>query len=94
MGLGYAFTEDFKSENGMPKSKLGTIGLIRADAVPEIDVHLVHGDGKIPYSLGAKGIGELCMIPSAPAAAHAYYRLDGKERRKLPMDDTFYRKNK
>ena len=94
MGLGYAFTEDFKSENGMPKSKLGTIGLIRADAVPEIDVHLVQGDGKIPYSLGAKGIGELCMIPSAPAAAHAYYRLDGKERHKLPMDDTFYRKNK
>ena len=94
MGLGYAFTEDFKSENGIPKSRLGTIGLIRADAVPEIDVHLVQGDGKIPYSLGAKGIGELSMIPAAPAAAHACYRLDGKERRKLPMDNTFYRKSR
>lgn len=94
MGLGYAFTEEFKSEGGYPKSKLGTLGVLRADAVPETETILVHAQGKIPYSLGAKGIGELCMIPTAPAAAHAYYRLDGKERTSLPMDNTYYRKNK
>ena len=51
-------------------------------------------EDKLPYSLGAKGCGELCMIPTAPACAAAYYKWDGKFRQSLPLDDTPYRKAK
>ncbi len=96
MGIGYGVTEEFKCENGYPMSKLGTIGLMRADKAPELDVILCVPEekDKLPYSLGAKGCGELCMIPTAPACAHAYYRLDGKFRQSIPLEDTFYRKKK
>ncbi len=92
MGLGYALTEKFKCEDGYPKSKMGTIGFIKSTDAPDLEVILVQGAGKIPESLGAKGCGELCMIPTAPACSHAYYRLDGKFRTKLPLEDTYYNK--
>ena len=41
---------------------------------------------------GAKGVGELATIPTAPAIHGAYYRFDGKFRQKLPMEGTHYRK--
>ncbi|AOR22808.1 selenium-dependent xanthine dehydrogenase [Clostridium taeniosporum] len=94
MGLGYALTEEFKVERGYPKIKLGTLGLIRAKDAPELEVILVQGKGKIPQTYGAKGCGELCLIPTAPACAHAYYRLDGKFRNQLPLRDTFYKRSK
>ena len=92
MGLGYAMTEEFKVEGGYPKTKLGTLGLIRATDAPELEVILVQGQGKIPEAYGAKGCGELCLIPTAPACSHAYYRLDGQFRTQLPLKDTFYKK--
>lgn len=94
MGLGYAMTEEFKVEGGYPKTKLGTLGLIRAVDAPELEVILVQGKGKISENYGAKGCGELCLIPTAPACSHAYYRLDGKFRNQLPLKDTFYKKPK
>lgn len=94
MGIGYALTEEFKVEGGYPKTKLGTLGLIRAKDAPELEVILVQGKGKIPETYGAKGCGELCLIPTAPACAHAYYRLDGKFRTHFPLQDTFYKKSK
>jgi selenium-dependent xanthine dehydrogenase len=92
MGLGYAMTEEFKVEYGYPKTKLGTLGLMRATEAPELETILVQGKGKIPETYGAKGCGELCLIPTAPACSHAYYRLDGKFRTQLPLQDTFYKK--
>ena len=92
MGAGYALTEDFKIENGYPKAKYGTLGLIRAASAPEIDtVFTGRGEG-LPYAYGAKGVGELAAIPTAPAIQGAYYRFDGIFRQKLPMDKTYYRK--
>lgn len=93
MGLGYAMTEDFKIEGGYPKVKLGTLGLMRSTDAPELETILVKGNGKIPQSYGAKGCGELCLIPTAPACSHAYYRLDGKLRTELPLKSTFYKKS-
>ena len=96
MGIGYGVTEEFKCVDGYPQSKFGTIGFMRATNAPELEVILCEpkeGD-KLPYSLGAKGCGELCMIPTAPACAHAYYRLDGKFRQSLPLRDTYYKKDK
>lgn len=96
MGIGYGVTEKFECVDGYPKSKFGTIGFMRATEAPELEVILCRpkDEDKLSYSLGAKGCGELCMIPTAPACAHAYYRLDGKFRRSLPLEDTPYRKNK
>ncbi len=96
MGIGYGVTEKFECVDGYPKSRFGTIGFMRATEAPELEVILCQPEeaDKLPYSLGAKGCGELCMIPTAPACAHAYYRLDGKFRQSLPLEDTPYRKRK
>ena len=93
-GMGYAVRENFITENGFVKSKYGTLGLLRSTEVPEIDVIMVHGKGKSGSTYGAKGIGELCAIPTAPAIRNAYLDLDGKERYSLPLEDTYYRKGK
>lgn len=94
MSLGYALTEDFKNPGGVPDFKLGTYGLFRATKVPEIETHIVRGPGVMASAYGARGIGELSCVPIAPAVTHAYYRLDGKMRTRLPLGDTFYRKKK
>ncbi|MFA9462702.1 MAG: selenium-dependent xanthine dehydrogenase [Velocimicrobium sp.] len=92
MGLGYALTEDFKCEDGYCKTKLGTLGLMRSVETPELEVKLVRGPGEIPLAFGAKGCGELCMIPTGAACSHAYYRLDGKLRTSMPLKETYYKK--
>lgn len=94
MGLGYALTENFRCEDGYCKTKLGTLGLMRATDVPELEVILVQAKGQIPLAFGAKGCGELCMIPTGAACAHAYYKLDGKERTVMPIVDTYYNRKK
>ena len=92
MGMGFALTEKFQSDKGIVKSKYGTLGLIRATDVPEIDVYCVEAKGKLPTGYGAKGIGELCTIATAPAIANAYKRVDGIRRRSLPLQGTPYSK--
>ena len=95
MGLGFALTEDYPTENGYPKVKFATLGLMRSTDAPDIEVKLVQSPGKkLPYAYGAKGVGELCLIPTSPACSHAYYRLDGKLRTSLPLQDTYYKKAK
>lgn len=95
MGIGYGVTEKFECVDGYPKSKFGTIGFMRATEAPELEVILCEPkeEDMLPYSLGAKGCGELCMIPTAPACAGAYYRLDGEFRQSLPIAHTPYRKD-
>lgn len=92
MGLGYALTENFRCEDGYCKTKLGTLGLFRSTETPELEVILVKGPGEIPLAFGAKGCGELCMIPTGAACSHAYYRLDGHLRTAMPLQNTYYRK--
>ncbi len=94
MGLGYALTEDYPLDKCVPLAKYGTLGLLRADQTPPIEVVLVKAKIDGEYAYGAKGVGELATIPTAPATAAAYYRFDGEFRTKLPLDNTFYRKEK
>jgi len=95
MGLGFALTEDYPIENGYPQVKFGTLGLMRSTDAPDVEVRLVRAPGEeLPYAYGAKGVGELCLIPTSPACSHAYYRLDGKLRTSLPLQDTYYKKAK
>ena len=93
MGIGYGLTEDYPVENGYPKAKYGTLGLFRATDVPEMEILFAKSGNKLPAAYGAKGVGELATIPTAPAVQGAYYKLDGVFRRKLPLEDTYYRKS-
>jgi CO/xanthine dehydrogenase Mo-binding subunit len=96
MGLGFALTEDFPIAGGYPKAKYGTLGLPRATQVPPIEVIFteIENERLLEYAYGAKGVGELCLIPTSPAVANAYYRMDGVERRSLPLQNTYYKKAK
>jgi selenium-dependent xanthine dehydrogenase len=95
MGIGYGVTEKFVCEDGYPKSRFAEIGFLRADEAPEMETILIRPTEatKSPWSDGAKGCGELCMIPTAPACAAAYYRRDGEFRQSLPLKHTPYRKD-
>ena len=92
MGLGYGLTEDFKTEDGYVKSKYGTLGLLRSTDVPPIEVVFIEKGTEDQNTFGAKGVGEICAIPAAPAATNAARRVDGVLRTKLPIKDTFYSK--
>jgi hypothetical protein len=80
-----------------PAGVLAGEGFSEGDAVPlnhhvDIEVRLVQSPDKLPLAFGAKGVGELCLIPTSPACSHAYYRLDGQFRTSLPLKNTFYKK--
>lgn len=93
MGLGYAFTEDYPLNNSVPTAKFGTLGLLRATDIPEIESIIIEKNTN-DLAYGAKGVGEITTIPTAPAAQGAYLKFDGQFRKKLPFDDTAYRKKK
>ena len=94
MGLGYALTEDFPLKDCVPQAKYGTLGLMRSNQIPDIHAIYVEKEELLPFAYGAKGIGEIATIPTAPAAQGAYYARDHILRTKLPMEDTYYRKKK
>ena len=94
MGLGYALTEDFPLKDGVPQVRYGTLGLMRATQIPDIHAIYVEKEELLPFAYGAKGIGEIATIPTAPAAQGAYYAKDHVLRTKLPMEDTFYSKKR
>jgi aldehyde oxidoreductase len=90
MGLGYALTEDFPAdpETGFPTNMtLRSLGILRAKDVPEIEVQLVEvPQPRSPF--GIKGVGEIGLVPTAPAVAAALHDLDGEWRSSLPMRRT------
>ncbi|MCD4697625.1 MAG: molybdopterin-dependent oxidoreductase, partial [Bacteroidales bacterium] len=85
MGLGYALTEDLPLKNGIPVSfRLNDIGILRAKDMPEVKVIGIEEKDPVgPY--GAKGIGEIGLVPTAAAVANALFTFDGVRRKKLPM---------
>jgi aldehyde oxidoreductase len=85
MGLGYALTEDLPVKDGRPVSlKLNDTGILRAGKIPEMEIIGIEEKDPVgPY--GAKGIGEIGMVPTAAAIANALCFYDGIRRTKLPM---------
>ena len=92
MGLGYALTEDFPLKDCVPQAKYGTLGLMRSNQIPDIHAIYVEKDELLPFAYGAKGIGEIATIPTAPAVQGAYYAKDHILRTSLPMEKTYYKK--
>ncbi len=85
MGLGYAISEELVLEGGRPRSTmLRKCGILRAKEMPEMEVVGVEvPDPYGPY--GAKGVGEIGLVPTAGAVANALYQYDGVRRTQLPM---------
>ena len=85
MGLGYALCEDMPSPGGVPEStKLNDLHILRAKHTPEIEVRLIEVPD-VHTEYGAKGVGEIGLVPTAPAVAGALHAFDGIRRCNLPM---------
>jgi len=88
MGLGYALTEELPCPGGMPATfKLLELGALRATDMPPVDVILVE-DREPEGPFGAKGLGEIGLVPTAAAVAGALEQFDGIRRTTLPMKDS------
>jgi xanthine dehydrogenase molybdenum-binding subunit len=88
MGLGYALSESLEVENGHPlTAKLRDLGVLRGSDVPPIDVILIE-EHEPEGPFGAKGVGELGLVPTAAAVAGALRSFDGILRTELPMRDS------
>jgi xanthine dehydrogenase molybdenum-binding subunit len=85
MGLGYALTEEFEYRGCVPETfNLRRLGVIRARYMPRItllDVSSPSTEGPN----GARGAGEIGLVPTAAAVAGAVSRFEGRFRRCLPL---------
>ncbi|MCY0885402.1 MAG: selenium-dependent xanthine dehydrogenase [Firmicutes bacterium] len=84
-GLGFALWEDLGLEEGVPRhDRLARLGLVRADRMPAVEVEVLEsGDpGADPI-----GVGEIALIPLAPALAQARRRRGEAWARRLPLPD-------
>jgi CO/xanthine dehydrogenase Mo-binding subunit len=88
MGLGFALSEELIVENGVIQNPtLRGLGVMRAHHMPEIEIIFVE-EHEPEGPFGAKGVGEIGLLPTAPAVANALYCFDGVRRYKLPMKDS------
>jgi len=85
MGLGYALKEDLPMKDGyLIHDNMRKLNILRAHETPEIIVKCVEVNDPIgPY--GAKGIGEIGLVPTAAAVTNAFFAFDGVKRTKLPL---------
>ncbi len=84
MGLGYALTEEFHmNAKGLITNTMKKIGVPGIEMAPEIESYIIsnrYSEG--PF--GAKGMGELPMIPTTPAIINAIYNAAGVRITDLP----------
>jgi aldehyde oxidoreductase len=85
MGLGYALTEDLPMIDGqLVSTKMRDLKILRAKDMPEIVVLGVEVKDPVgPY--GAKGLGEIGLVPTAAAVANAFSNFDGTRYFSLPL---------
>jgi xanthine dehydrogenase molybdenum-binding subunit len=86
MGLGNALTEEFLMQDGYVVSdRLSRYRMPGIMLTPEITSIIVeHATADGPY--GAKGVGEICSIPTTPAITNAIYNAVGVRVDRLPVD--------
>ena len=86
MGLGYALSEDLPMIDGqLVSTKMRDLKILRAKDMPEVVVLGVEVKDPVgPY--GAKGLGEIGLVPTAAAVANAFCDFDGKRRYSLPLN--------
>jgi xanthine dehydrogenase molybdenum-binding subunit len=87
MGIGYALSENFTATNGRPDFLgLRDMGIVPAKHMPKVDIILIEVPDEVG-GYGAKGVGEIGCVATAPAVAGAVHSYDRKRRFVLPMED-------
>lgn len=86
MGLGMALTEEFIVEDGIVfTDRLARYRMPSIALTPEIiPIVVEHPTAEGPF--GAKGVGEICSIPTAPAITNAIFHACGVRVTRLPVD--------
>ncbi len=87
MGLGYALTEEFPTDDEARPTHmtLRSLDILRPKDIPDIETILVEAPQPgAPY--GIKGVGEIGLVPTAGAVAAAFQQVDGQWRNRLPMN--------
>jgi selenium-dependent xanthine dehydrogenase len=88
MGLGHALTEEFVVDGGVVKTDtLKSLNIIPPAGMPAVEcIFVEEPQPEGPY--GAKGVGEIALVPTASAVAGALRAFDGEWRNRLPMKDS------
>ncbi|HEY5902601.1 MAG TPA: molybdopterin cofactor-binding domain-containing protein, partial [Anaerolineales bacterium] len=86
MGIGNCLTEEFIVQDGrVVTDRLARYRIPGIMLTPEITSIIVeHPTAEGPY--GAKGVGEICTIPTTPAITNAIYNAVGVRVDRLPVD--------
>jgi xanthine dehydrogenase molybdenum-binding subunit len=88
MGLGHSLSEEFVVKDGVPVTRtLKSLNIIPPAGMPPVEVLFIEEhQPEGPY--GAKGVGEIALVPTAGAVAGALFAFDGVRRTRLPMKDS------
>jgi selenium-dependent xanthine dehydrogenase len=88
MGLGHSLSEEYAVRDGMPvTTTLKALHIIPPGGMPPVEcIFVEEPQPEGPY--GAKGVGEIGLVPTAAAVAGALWRFDGVRRTRLPMRDS------
>ena len=88
MGLGHALSEEYVVRDGLPvTTTLKSLNIIPPTGMPPVEcVFVEEHQPEGPY--GAKGVGEIGLVPTAGAVAGALHSFDGEYRTRLPMKDS------
>lgn len=85
MGIGYALSEHFSVEEGLPTTKhFGALGLPRMESTPFYHISLIE-DPEPGGPYGAKGISEVGTVPMTAAIINALYQAVGVRFTSLPV---------
>jgi len=87
MGLGHSLTEELLIDDGVPATTLKSLNIIPPLGMPPVEcIFIEEHQPEGPY--GAKGVGEIALVPTAGAVAGALHAFDGQRRTQLPMKDS------
>ena len=88
MGLGHALSEEYIVADALPvTTTLKSLNIIPPAGMPPVEAIFVEEpQPEGPY--GAKGVGEIGLVPTAGAVAGALHAFDGSYRTRLPMKDS------
>ncbi len=86
MGLGYALSEELVCDKeGRPQNTtMRGLGILRARHTPPMEIVLIE-EHEPEGPFGAKGVGEIGLVPTAGAVQGALHAHDGERRYELPM---------
>ena len=87
MGIGYALSEDFPTDDLARPTKhtLRSLNILRAKDMPVVEPIIIEvPQPRAPY--GVKGVGEIGLVPTAGAIAAALHEVDGVYRTRTPMN--------